>query len=215
MQNKVRTILALILNAILFFIGPIGLFYSGSTHKAGLFQFYTQDSNIFAFLLSGITAAFLLRKLLRKKELPQWVRFLKYTSVCCISVTFCIVMFLFIPVLAVNGQDFTFLLVGGSAFWYHILCPVLTMAGYILLEGFPAMPFRWTVFSLVPTAIYAFITILLNALYVLHGPYPFLYVHEQSVFMSVFWVASIHAAAYVLSVIFWASARKVSRAFER
>ena len=77
MQNKVRTILALILNAILFFIGPIGLFYSGSTHKAGLFQFYTQDSNIFAFLLSGITAAFLLRKLLRKKELPQWVRFLK------------------------------------------------------------------------------------------------------------------------------------------
>ena len=215
MHNKTRTISALIINALLFLLGLTGLICSSFTHKAGLFQFYTQDSNIFAFLVSGAMALFYLRELLTGKAPPRWMQFLKYTSVCCLSLTFTIVVFLFIPTLAVSGEDFTFLLVGGSSILYHVICPMLAMGSYILLEGTPSMPFRWTLFALVPTAIYAFVTILLNALYVLHGPYPFLYVHEQTIFMSVFWVALIHAVAYVLALIFWASGRKVAKVFSK
>ena len=54
---------------------------------------------------------------------------------------------------------------------------------------------------MIPTIIYAAVMIVLNLLKVLRGPYPFLYVYEQPIYMSVIWAVAILALTYILGLI--------------
>lgn len=57
--------------------------------------------------------------------------------------------------------------------------------------------------ALIPTIIYAVITTSLNIAKVMYGPYPFLYVYEQSVGMSVFWCILIISIEYAIVWLLW------------
>ena len=49
---------------------------------------------------------------------------------------------------------------------------------------------------MLPTLIYALILMALNLMRVVEGPYPFLRVYEQPVYMSIIWVIVILGSAY-------------------
>lgn len=61
--------------------------------------------------------------------------------------------------------------------------------------------------SLTPTIIYAIISTSLNIAKMMHGPYSFLYVYEQPIWMSVMYVFLIIGIAYLIGWGLW----KISR----
>ena len=79
----------------------------------------------------------------------------------------------------------------------------------MFFENVVNLRFVNTVINFIPTVIYAIITITLNALYIMYGPYPFLKVHEQSFAMSVVWFILIVGGSWVLSILLYIAKRKL------
>ncbi len=92
------------------------------------------------------------------------------------------------------------LFVGGANLYHHVLGPILAIAAFLALEKEYVPSKKDALLAAVPTLVYAIVTALLNALYILHGPYPFLYVHEQPLWMSVMWFVLITGMAYLLAL---------------
>ena len=69
----------------------------------------------------------------------------------------------------------------------------------ILLER-PQLPVRAAIYAMLPTLLYGTITMLLNILRKLNGPYPFLHVYEQPVYMSIIWFIAIIGGSYLIAL---------------
>ena len=194
-----------VLNALTLLAGLAGfavMFARGGNFAS--FKYYTVESNAFAVLAAGI--AFVLT--FAGDVLPGWARLLYYAAVCTVAETFTVAVFVLSPADKEGlraGIRRTFF--SGSAVFQHLLCPLLSMASLIaggLTAGFP---FYVTFIALIPTLLYASVTLPLNIARKLHGPYPFLYVHEQSVMKSVMWCLLIPGMAYALACALWAAGR--------
>ena len=60
-----------------------------------------------------------------------------------------------------------------------------------------------TYISLLPTAVYAVCSTTGNALKIMNGPYPFLRVYEQPLYMSVIWFVLILSLAYIIALVIY------------
>ena len=175
----------------------IALWQSVRIHGAELFQFYTQDSNLFALLASALLAVVTARALKETgKPVPSWALLLKYMAACCLAVTFVVVLTVLAPMEEMGGYGV--LLFSGSMLYHHLLCPVLALVSFIFLEPVRTGR-RETCLAMLPTLFYAAVAIVLNLLQVLDGPYPFLRILQQSALLSIFWFALILGGAYALA----------------
>ncbi len=157
-------------------------------------------------MLGCAAYAFLLK---RAEEIPEWVILLKYIATSLISVTFVVAMTVLVPMAAPAGKAaMLHMACGGANLYHHLLCPVLAISSFLFLEPGKQLGIRENIFAAVPTLCYAIVTVLLNAFYVIHGPYPFLYVHEQSVGMSVMWFIVILSAGYLFAFVIRLISRK-------
>jgi hypothetical protein len=196
-----RRIASLTLNAAVAVLGTVGVLIGLPANGASLFQFYTQDSNIFAALACALYAGYAAAGLLGGPPVPMWVRRLKYFATCCLAVTFVVVVAVLSPM---EGKDgYRIMLLSGSMLYHHLLCPVLALASFLFLEGEPPLPRKATLQALIPTLAYTAVIITLNLLRVVDGPYPFLRVNEQSVGASLFWFTVIVGGAYGLAWLIW------------
>ena len=86
----------------------------------------------------------------------------------------------------------------GSMLYTHTLCPLIALGTFI---GFAPKEFKKVdaIKAISFTVIYGLIAIILNVMRVMKGPYPFLYVYEQPVWVTVFWIVTIISGAYALS----------------
>ncbi|MBQ3392776.1 MAG: hypothetical protein IJG52_05105 [Lachnospiraceae bacterium] len=110
-------------------------------------------------------------------------------------------------VLIPMGGDPKTLLLSGSGLYLHLLCPVLGTASYLFAESHAG----WGVWFLpvAVTLVYGLTMILLNALRVFDGPYPFFRVHNQSIAATALWIlvligmiGAISALVIVISGVF-------------
>lgn len=167
------------------------------------FQYYTLDSNLFLLLVCVVQAWYESNILLGKRFfVPSWVRALKYCAVCTTTVTFFVVLFVLVPL----GGGLPILLTAftqGAMLYHHLLCPVLGLVSFIFADRASLPDRRVTLWALVPTLLYAVVTISLNLARLLRGPYPFLYVYEQPVYMSVVWCIVICGFAWILAFLVW------------
>ena len=171
-----------------------GLCLSIRQNGAGLFRFYTEDSNLLAMASCAVLAGCELRRLRTGAPLPGWVRTLKFTAVCCLSVTFLVVVCILSPMMAAEG-GYRVMLLRGSMLFHHLLCPLTALAS-LLLEGDPPFTKRDVRWALAPTALYAAVAVVLNLTGALTGPYPFLRVYEQPWYLSALWAAVILGGAF-------------------
>ncbi len=163
--------------------------------------FYTEDSNLLSLAACAVWCFLLLR---RPAAPPRWARALKYMSVCCLTVTFVVVVTVLAPLTAGGGAaGYRVMLTRGSMLFNHLLCPVLSFLTFTLLEREPPLSRRAVFAAVVPTALYAAVTTLLNALRVMEGPYPFLRVYEQPLWLSFVWAGAILGGAYLLARLIW------------
>ncbi|MDD3214227.1 MAG: hypothetical protein PHY64_11165, partial [Eubacteriales bacterium] len=186
----------LILNAAIILLELQGLRLSVQAFGVSLVQFYTQDSNLLA-LAASLTLVFALLKNGKDGSIPKWVSLFNYMAACCLAVTFVVVVCVLSPMEGEGG--YTVMLLSGSMLYHHLLCPVLMLFSFVVLEPAPSPARKYALVALAPTAIYAAAAIALNLVGVLDGPYPFLHVTTQPVYESVLWFAVILGGAYAIA----------------
>ena len=126
------------------------------------------------------------------------VRVIRYLSVTMTTLTLFTSLFILLPL---SGGKAGEVLWSGGMKYFHIFVPVLSLLSFIFLE--PGKPFskKAALLSLIPTGIYGLILLVLNAAGAVEGPYPFLLVHAQPVYMTLVWILVILAANFALSLL--------------
>ncbi len=196
---------SVICNIIFVVLELVSLVISTIENGWAQFQYYTQNSNYFALIVSVIFLIVTLRCFKRGCDLPLWVSVLRYIATALLTVTFLVVIFVLSPPYGWTGFRFT--LFTGAMTFQHLLCPLLSFFSFLLFERRPigkAAPFL----ALIPTILYALISTLLNVLKLLHGPYPFLYVYEQPVWQSILYGVVIVGGAFLVAELLWIITKK-------
>ena len=190
MKNKK----SLYLNLIIVILEIIGIIVSIYNNRRVGFEYYTVDSNILALVISLLFIIFISFK----NKIPRWLQLFKYTTTICLTVTFLVVIFILAPMINFN---YSYLLLHNELLYQHLLCPILSIITFLLFDNISILKFKDTFIGISLTIIYAFILIILNYFKFVIGPYPFLMVHEQSIFMSIFWFITILGLAYLIALI--------------
>lgn len=168
-------------NALLILLELVGLSISIADRRWKIFAYYTQISNLLA-LASAV--AFLL--------LGEKVAALRYLSTCMLAMTFLISL----CVLSPFGGGFKEMMLSDNKLYHHTLCPIISLASYVLWEPHGG---TW-VAPVVVTTVYGLSMLYLNYLRRFDGPYPFFRVHDQSVLTSVLWTLVLIALIGTLSI---------------
>ncbi len=199
--QKKQCITAIVLDLLIIVFGILGTYIELYENGPGMLGYYTVDSNIFMAACCFLDIIYQIRELQGQKNYV-WVKEVKYTGVCCMTITFCIVFFVLAPMGGLEGYQRIFF--EGALKYQHFLCPILSVASYLFIDRFQVILKRSMVYvALIPTIIYAVITVSLNIARIMYGPYPFLYVYEQSVGMSFFGGVLILGIEYLIVWLLW------------
>lgn len=199
--DTLRRLLSASLNLFIVCAEPIALPISWSLGRESMFTFYTENANMFAAMVCALVAAGQLRCIFTGRELPLWLKRLKYIATSCLLLTLLTVIFVLAPAWGPDG-----LYVGlctGSMLYHHLLNPLAALASLLLLERSPRLPRSTVRWALLPTVIYGAVLIGLNILGAVDGPYFFLQVRHQSALSSVLWCAAILALDYSCAWLLW------------
>ena len=159
------------------------------THKFQ-FEYYTLDSNLFAFIIGCIYVL----HINRKKKIPRWLQISRMMTLMSLMLTFLVTLFILLPTYNFN---FKFLFLGPN-FFLHLFCPLLLLYIYIFLDKKKKLSTKDLFICTIPTIIYAIVLIILNILRIVKGPYTFLDVHNQSVMASILWVVFMISFVYLI-----------------
>lgn len=205
-NKRILKVLTLIVSVILVIFEFIGLVLMEELYKSygqppfGWIKYYTQLSNIYSMVAAGLMVYFTSRDLVNNKETtPKWIRILRFSVTCCLTETFLVTMFVLAPMGMMGG--FVPLMFQGPNMFHHFLCPLISLLSFIFLEKGEKITIRHTLIAFIPTIIYGIVAVVLNILKIWHGPYPFLYVYEQPLYMSLIWAVVVLGGAYAITLI--------------
>ena len=194
-MKRKRLIIFLVCNLLMVALELVGLGMIFNAIGMGGFVYYTQLSNILLLVAAVVNVVFAGRLLWRKKgEMLMFAWRLFYAATSVTSVTFLVVVL----VLSWMYGDLMMVLTEGSMLYTHTLCPLIA---FFAFEIFAPKKFGWRDVWMATglTLAYGVVTVVLNILRVIEGPYPFLMVYKQSVVMSVVWIAVIVGGAYAVA----------------
>ena len=186
--------LYLIINILIVILELISFItiYKNNNHIS--IEYYTEESNILAFITCTIFTIYLIFN----KKIPKWLVLLKYTSTICLTLTFLVVLLILAPMF---DFDYIGMFFKGIMLYHHFLCPVLAIVSFLLLDDLGDLPDNYSIKGLYLTFIYAFVLIILNIFDVVKGPYPFLMVKNQSILASIIWLIIIIGLSYLIAII--------------
>lgn len=194
-------ITAFILNLVIVMFETAGVVLSVLNHRLNVFQYYTENSNYFALVVSTIYCiAFVVTKLGRK-QLPTWVHNLRFISTSLLSVTFIVILFVLSPLYPKNFVKWMFL---GSGLFQHTLCPIISIISFLLFENQSKLYKRAIWLTLIPTVVYGITCIILNLTKTIEGPYPFFYLYDLPLYFTLPSLAGVLLGATLISfIIYW------------
>ena len=163
---------ALSINILIIILEIIGTAISLTRSGAHSLIYYTVLSNILALVSCVIYACFLLKG---GEPVGAALR-LRYCATVCLSVTF--------------YGTVADILYKGPQIYHHLLSPILSFASFCFFER-GQLPVKIILIGALPTLLYAIVSVTLNILRVIKGPYPFLLVYEQPWYVSVLWFVLI------------------------
>lgn len=194
---KARRITALAVNLAIIAMEIAAIFMTAED-GARNFMYYTQDSN---YVLLAACAAYAATELYMFKsggELPLWIKVFKYVAACLVAETFFVVLFILAP--AMGGLKYAML--DGAMVFLHFLCPLFAMVSLLLLEDTGGLEMKHIFYAMLPTLAYEIVSATLNILRIWNGPYPFLKVYQQPVYMSVFWALAVPGLGLACAFLF-------------
>lgn len=166
------------------------------------FKYYTTISNVFAGISCILLALYQIINYKTGKEIPYFAIIFKYISACMLSVTFLVVLFVLVPASG-DVNEMIRLLFSPKLLFHHTLCPILCIISFVFFENEYKIKKKYILYSLIPTFLYAIIFIFLNAFNIVNGPYFFLKVNNQPIYMSIIWFFAIMSLAAGISSLLW------------
>ena len=194
-MNKRKLKLFLAINCLIAILEIIGNSICFREIGWSTFIYYTQLSNLFLLAAAIVNIAAGIKSLKNKRrKIPDGAFRLFHVATSATTVTILVVIF----VLSWMYGDLIHILTAGSMLYTHTLCPFLAVVTHF---AFAPKVFTKKAASraLLFTITYATVAIILNALRIWHGPYPFLFIYEQPIWMSIMWIVVMLAGAYGIS----------------
>ena len=179
--------LDIIIHVLIIILEILG-FIRAIRHEGRLaIEFYTDLSNLMALLTSILYLVFY------KKE-NKIVNSLYFITATMLSITLLVVIFVLGPM---YNFDYKWLLLQGSHLIMHFICPVLFVLVYLFHKKRNDNKFL----PVIVTVVYGVVLIILNLLKVVDGPYPFLKVYNQSIFISILWGIILISVSLGISIL--------------
>ncbi len=204
MSNKSKAIAAAIGQGLFVVAEIVGIIVYPKLRWSALL-YYTNLTNWFA---AGTAIAALIYFFLKKGQ-PKVLRVLRLMAAVQLTLTILTVYLLLGPgAEAAEPGGFYEVAWHRHLLVLHTICPLLYMIPWLFFET-GDYEFKDTVFAIGFTLLYESVFAILNAAKVVHGPYPFLYVYEQTWWMSVIYFSSFPGAAYLISLGLYALKTKV------
>ena len=172
---------ALIANIVIIILEVIS-FYLCRSRGPGMLVFYTQLSNLVTLFSS---ACFIISRG------AVFTVTMRYLSTVMLTMTVLITLFVLIPM----GAGFVRMMLSGSGLYHHTLCPLISIASYLLWEQHSS---AWAI-PVIVTFVYGMVILYLNYAEIIEAPYPFFRVHEQSVKATVIWMTALTVLIAALS----------------
>lgn len=192
---------AWILNIMIIIFSTIGTIWEIWENGWGMLCYYTVDSNIFISICCFLDIIWQ-RNNKERRERAVWIKNLKYIATCCMMLTFFVVVFILAPMGGVAGL--IQILTEGGLLFHHTLCPIAAIISYYKVDCKQfKLKKNMTYIGMIPTVSYAIVVVILNIKRKIHGPYPFLYVYEQDIWVSAMWILVILGLAYIIGWILW------------
>ena len=192
--------IALILNIAAAALGIVGIGFRLARSAEDFFLYYTQLSNVCA---ASVSLLYIFLRGSGNERVRKAVRALRYLSSCMLTMTFIVVMCIFIPL----GGSVPTLLGSVNGFLHHAVCPVISVTSYVFFEE----GVRTRKALLIPftaTAVYAFVIYTLNFLRLAPAPYPFFDVYNNSISGLVIWFFSLMVLVIAISAVIYALNKK-------
>ena len=191
-KNSMFDLISMVFDGFIILWGFWGSFLEIYHYTFGMLTYYTTLSNLFVSVGCVFHLIYQLEKF-RGRTCKGWMPYIKYFGVCCMIITFFIVLFVLAPV---SGEYYRYLWEGPLKY-QHTICPLLSIISFLCFDSQEIKISKKMMYaSMLPTIAYAVFSVTGNVLKLLYGPYPFLYVYRQPVYLSVLWCVLILGIAY-------------------
>ncbi len=197
-MTNTKKIVSLILNLAVVCMEVVALCIAWPNRGFGVFIFFTELSNLFGAIACLCLSVYLIRSLATGKAVPQWVRTFKYLGACALALTFFTVIFVLAPGAGGTKEAYIRYLTYGSMLYTHTLNPLFVMLTFLFLDDFETKTVKVAFLGLIPTLFYEVVSITMNILRLWDGPYFFLKVLSQPVYMSIMWAILMTAFSFGL-----------------
>lgn len=168
--------LALGSNILLIVLASLGLYFSIVDKNA--FLYYSDNAGMFALSSSIIYVIVILTK----KE-PNFLSLaLRYVSTTCLVLTLVGTFY----VATTTGENYLDSFIKGSHLFNNLLCPIVSFVSFALFEGDRRLNKKKTIwYALIPTMIYGVIMLVCNVTNTFTGPYSFMMINDNPVYLTV------------------------------
>lgn len=211
-MRNTKKIISLFLNLAVVIMECIALPMSFRRFGPNMFKFFTEDSNLLAGISCLIVSIYLVVSLVKGTELPKWVQLLKYIATGALTLTIITVVLVLAPAAASSkgglGASELFYLTFDSNKFTHLLCPIFAIAAFLFVDEFHSS-FRSVPVSAIPTLLYAITSTSMNIAKLWYGPYVFLRVYEQPVWLSVVCFFAIPGVSFLLNWALFALKKRI------
>ena len=197
-----RKLASAAMNFLIVYFETIAVPMSWAMGGTIMFTMYTELSNIFNGAVCLLVGLWQLSCIFTGRELPLWLKRLKFISTSCLAMTFLTVVIILAPMYE-DGNGWYIMLCTSSMLYHHLLNPLAAIFSFVLLERTPRLPRSTVKWALLPTVLYGGIILWLNIQRVVDGPYPFMKVYDQSVQASVLWCIVILLMNYFYAWLLW------------
>ena len=168
--------LALGSNILLIVLAGLGLYFSIVDKNA--FLYYSDNAGMFALSSSIIYVIIVLAK----KEPNFLCLALRYVSTACLVLTLVGTFY----VATTTGENYLDSFIKGSHLFNNLLCPIVSVISFTLFEGDRRLNKKKTIwYALIPTVIYGIIMLVCNVSNTFTGPYSFMMINDNPVYVTV------------------------------
>ncbi len=181
--------LALGSNILLIVLASLGLYFSIVDKNA--FLYYSDNAGMFALSSSIIYVIIVLAK----KEPNFLCLALRYVSTTCLVLTLVGTFY----VATTTGENYLDSFIKGSHLFNNLLCPIVSVISFTLFEGDRRLNKKKTIwYALIPTVIYGIIMLVCNVSNTFTGPYPFMMINDNPVYVTMIVVIVTIVLNYVI-----------------
>ena len=186
----------IVIHLVLIVLEVVALVHDLQVFGAGMFRYYTIDSNLLQLIVSACLLAFLLRR--GEEPLPGILTGLHLICAVCLTITFLIALLVLAP-----QEGFAYYFLQDVAPINHFLGPVLSVISFLLSGKLPGtLSGKAVLAPMAATLLYGVVALILNAAGVLDGPYFFLRIHSEPVSTVATWFGIIAVLCLILAAIY-------------